>query len=68
MPDIDNFEQINDIYDHQKGNSHENACGYPAKQTVIQAREDDTLDMLCTLMDDALYKAKKTDKNRCVVL
>lgn len=35
---------------------------------VTQAREDDTLDALCTRVDDALYKAKRTGKNRVVVL
>lgn len=35
---------------------------------VTQARDDDTIDALCTRVDDALYKAKRTGKNRVVVL
>ena len=35
---------------------------------VTQAKESDTLDTLCTRVDDALYKAKRTGKNRVVVL
>jgi len=35
---------------------------------VTQARNDDTLDGLCLRVDDALYKAKKTGKNKVVVL
>lgn len=35
---------------------------------VTQAREDDTLDTLCTRVDMALYKAKKGGKNRVVVV
>lgn len=35
---------------------------------VTQAREDDTLDKLCTRVDEALYKAKKNGKNRVVVI
>ena len=31
---------------------------------VTQAREDDTVDSLCTRVDMALYKAKKNGKNR----
>lgn len=31
---------------------------------VTQAREDDTIDSLCTRVDTALYKAKKGGKNR----
>ncbi|MDE7339120.1 MAG: diguanylate cyclase [Lachnospiraceae bacterium] len=35
---------------------------------VTQAKEDDTLDTLCTRVDMALYKAKKSGKNRVVVI
>lgn len=35
---------------------------------VTQARKDDTLDCLCSRVDDALYKAKKTGKNKVIVL
>ena len=35
---------------------------------VTQAREDDTIDTLCNRVDDALYKAKKSGKNRVVVI
>jgi len=35
---------------------------------VTQAKEDDTLDALCTRVDMALYKAKKGGKNRVVVV
>ncbi|MDE5825517.1 MAG: GGDEF domain-containing protein [Lachnospiraceae bacterium] len=35
---------------------------------VTQAGSDDTLDGLCSRVDDALYKAKKTGKNKVVVL
>ena len=35
---------------------------------VTQAKEDDSLDTLCTRVDTALYKAKKTGKNKVVVL
>ena len=35
---------------------------------VTQAKEDDTLDTLCTRVDMALYKAKKSGKNRVVVV
>lgn len=31
---------------------------------VTQAREDDTVDSLCTRVDMALYRAKKNGKNR----
>lgn len=47
---------------------------FPAMRTqtvslgVTQAREDDTLDKLCTRVDAALYKAKKNGKNRVVVI
>lgn len=34
---------------------------------VTQAREDDTVDSLCTRVDTALYKAKKGGKNRVEV-
>lgn len=34
---------------------------------VTQAKADDTLDTLCTRVDMALYKAKKSGKNRVVV-
>lgn len=34
---------------------------------VTQAKEEDTLDTLCTRVDMALYKAKKSGKNRVVV-
>lgn len=33
---------------------------------VSQAKDDDTLDSLCMRVDDALYKAKKTGKNKVV--
>lgn len=33
---------------------------------VSQAKENDTLDSLCMRVDDALYKAKKTGKNKVV--
>ncbi len=33
---------------------------------VTQARSDDTIDTLCTRVDTALYKAKKSGKNRVV--
>lgn len=33
---------------------------------VSQANEEDTLDSLCMRVDDALYKAKKTGKNKVV--
>ena len=35
---------------------------------VTQARTDDTLDTLCTRVDEALYKAKQTGKNKAVVI
>lgn len=35
---------------------------------VTQAREDDTIDSLCTRVDSALYKAKKSGKNRVEVV
>ena len=35
---------------------------------VTQAKEEDTLDTLCTRVDMALYKAKKSGKNRVVVV
>ncbi len=35
---------------------------------VTQAKEDDSLDTLCTRVDAALYKAKKSGKNRVVVV
>lgn len=35
---------------------------------VTQTREDDTLDSLCTRVDAALYKAKKSGKNRVEVI
>lgn len=35
---------------------------------VTQAREEDTLDTLCSRVDMALYKAKKGGKNRVVVI
>jgi len=35
---------------------------------VTQAREEDSLDTLCTRVDTALYKAKKTGKNKVVVI
>lgn len=35
---------------------------------VTQAKEDDTVDGLCTRVDSALYEAKKTGKNKVVVL
>lgn len=35
---------------------------------VTQVREDDTIDSLCTRVDDALYKAKRTGKNKVVIL
>ena len=35
---------------------------------VTQAKEDDTLDSLCTRVDSALYKAKKSGKNRVEVV
>lgn len=35
---------------------------------VTQAREDDTIDSLCTRVDAALYKAKKSGKNRVEVV
>lgn len=35
---------------------------------VTQAREDDNIDTLCTRVDTALYKAKKTGKNKVVVI
>lgn len=31
---------------------------------VTQAREDDTVDSLCTRVDMALYRAKQSGKNR----
>ena len=34
---------------------------------VSQAREDDTLDTLCVRVDEALYDAKQTGKNKVVV-
>lgn len=34
---------------------------------VSQAREDDTLDSLCVRVDEALYDAKQTGKNKVVV-
>ena len=44
---------------------------FARKQTislgVTQAKEDDTLDGLCTRVDTALYEAKKTGKNKVVV-
>lgn len=35
---------------------------------VTQAKADDTLDILCTRVDEALYKAKKDGKNRVIVV
>jgi len=35
---------------------------------VTQAKESDTLDTLCTRVDDALYKAKKSGKNKVITL
>ena len=35
---------------------------------VTQTTEDDTLDSLCTRVDAALYKAKKSGKNKVEVL
>lgn len=35
---------------------------------VTQARKDDSIDTLCTRVDTALYKAKKTGKNKVVVI
>lgn len=35
---------------------------------VTQAKADDTLDILCTRVDTALYKAKKNGKNRVIVV
>lgn len=35
---------------------------------VTQAREDDTIDSLCSRVDAALYKAKKSGKNRVEVV
>ncbi len=35
---------------------------------VTRAREDDTLDALCTRVDKALYQAKREGKNRVIVL
>lgn len=35
---------------------------------VTQAKEDDTIDTLCSRVDDALYQAKKGGKNRVVVV
>lgn len=34
---------------------------------VTQAKENDTIDSLCTRVDDALYHAKKTGKNKVVI-
>lgn len=34
---------------------------------VSQARSDDTLDTLCVRVDEALYDAKQTGKNKVVV-
>ena len=34
---------------------------------VSQAREDDTLDSLCVRVDEALYAAKQSGKNKVVV-
>lgn len=35
---------------------------------VTQATVEDSIDTLCTRVDTALYKAKKTGKNKVVVL
>lgn len=35
---------------------------------VTKAKKDDTLDTLCTRVDTALYQAKKTGKNKVVIL
>ena len=35
---------------------------------VTQANSDDTFDILCTRVDTALYQAKKTGKNKVVIL
>ncbi len=35
---------------------------------VTQAKADDTLDILCMRVDEALYKAKKDGKNRVTVV
>ncbi|MCI9078769.1 MAG: diguanylate cyclase [Lachnospiraceae bacterium] len=48
--------------------------GFPVVRTqtvsigVTQAREDDNIDTLCTRVDTALYKAKKTGKNKVVAI
>jgi len=47
---------------------------FPAVRTqtvsigVTQANKDDNIDTLCTRVDTALYKAKKTGKNKVVVI
>ncbi len=48
--------------------------GFPVVRTqtvsigVTQATEDDNIDTLCTRVDTALYKAKKTGKNKVIVI
>ena len=43
------------------------AKGITVSIGVSQVREDDTLDTLCVRVDEALYNAKQTGKNRVVV-